>query len=238
GADVSIIDRIELQSKFHDMIESGSIIHVYCGESLIPAESIAALVERTYRNTRASQITISPEFTHCNNCHTNFFGFKDKCGKCGSENVSKRTKIVGYFSNLGGWNDSQLEISRAREAVADRYASFAPGVPWLYQKDPSKKIMVFGKSGCGMCEEAKSSLARALRSKGLNVPVEFHDLQTQESRMAAARYNVPLDPIPTVLVKNNGTMDRYELEFRRGKPLHRKEVEYARMVEEAFTVKV
>jgi len=28
GADVSIIDRIELQSKFHDMIESGSIIHV------------------------------------------------------------------------------------------------------------------------------------------------------------------------------------------------------------------
>ncbi len=238
GAGVSIIDRIELQSKFHDMIESGSIIHVYCGESQIPPESIAALVERTYRNTRASQLTVSPEFTHCNNCHSNYFGFKDLCGKCGSDNVSKRTKIVGYFSNLGGWNDSQLAISRAREAVADRYASFAPGVPWLYEKDPSKKVMVFGKDGCGMCDDAKHSLLRALKAKGLNVPVEFYDLTKQESRMAAARYNVPLDPIPTVLVKNNGTMDRYELEFRRGKPLHRKDTEYARMVEEAFTVKV
>ena len=238
GADVSIIDRIELQSKFHDMIESGSIIHVYCGESQIPAESIATLVERTYRNTRASQVTVSPEFTHCNTCHTNHFGFKEKCGKCGGGNVTKRTKIVGYFSNLNGWNDSQLEISRAREAVAPRYASFAPGVKWLHEKDPSKKVMVFGKDGCGMCEDAKSILTKTLKSKGINVPVEFYDLAKQESRLAAAKYNVPLDPIPTVLVKNNGTMDRYELEFRRGKPLHRKEVEYVKMVEEAFTVKV
>jgi ribonucleoside-triphosphate reductase len=238
GANVSIIDRIELQSKFHDMIESGSIIHVYCGESQIPPESIAALVETTYRKTRASQITVSPEFTHCNNCHTNYFGFKDKCGKCGSANVTKRTKIVGYFSNLSGWNDSQLAISRAREAVADQYANFSPGVPWLHEKDPSKKVMVFGKDGCGMCDEAKNSLSKALKTRGINVPVEFYDLTKQESRMVAAKYNVPLDTIPTVLVKNNGTMGRYELEFRRGKPLHRKETEYVKMVEEAFTVKV
>ncbi|OGS07760.1 MAG: hypothetical protein A2270_04985 [Elusimicrobia bacterium RIFOXYA12_FULL_51_18] len=238
GAGVSIIDRIELQSKFHDMIESGSIIHVYCGESQIPPESISALVERTYRNTRSSQITVSPEFTHCNNCHANYFGFKDKCGRCASEDVTKRTKIVGYFSNLSGWNDSQLGISKAREAVSDKYSSLAPSVNWLYEKDPSKKVMVFGKEGCGMCDEAKSSLARALKAGGLEVSVEFYDLSRQENRMIAAKYNVPLDPIPTVLVKNNGAMDRYELEFRRGKPLRRKEVEYFKMVEDAFTVKV
>ena len=69
------------------------------------------------------------------------------------------------------------------------------------------------------------------------MPIEFHDLSKQESRLVAAKYNVPLDPIPTVLVKNNGTMDRYELEFKRGKPLQRKEVEYFKMVEDAFTVK-
>jgi len=237
GADVSILDRIELQSKFHDMIESGSIIHVYCGESQISPESIAALVEKTYRNTRASQITVSPEFTHCNNCHANYFGFKDKCGKCGSEDVTKRTKIVGYFSNLSGWNDSQLEISRAREAVAHHYADYTPGVKWLHEKDASKKVMVFGKSGCAMCEEAKVSLTRALKEKGMEIPVEFHDLTKQEARMAAAKWNVPLDPIPTVLVKNNGTMGRYELEFKRGKPVHRKEVEYMKMIEGAYVAK-
>ncbi len=237
GANVSIIDRIELQSKFHDMIESGSIIHVYCGESQIPPESIAQLVEKTYRNTRASQITVSPEFTHCNNCHTNYFGFKDKCGKCGSVDVTKRTKIVGYFSNLSGWNDSQLEISKAREAVAHHYADYTPNVNWLHEKDSSKKVMVFGKAGCAMCEEAKESLTKALKQNGMEIPVEFHDLTKQESRMVAARWNVPLDPIPTVLVKNNGTMGRYELEFKRGKPVHRKEVEYFKMVEGAYVAK-
>ncbi len=237
GASVSIIDRIELQSKFHDMIESGSIIHVYCGESQIPPESISVLVEKTYRNTRASQITVSPEFTHCNNCHTNHFGFKDKCGKCGSADVTKRTKIVGYFSNLSAWNDSQLAISRARESVAGMYSSFTPTVGWLYEKDHSKKVMVFGKPGCEMCEEAKKGLTKAMKARGLDIPVEFYDLTRQESRLAAARWNVPLDPIPTVLVKNNGLVERYELEFKRGKPVRRNEVEYFKMVEGAYTVK-
>jgi ribonucleoside-triphosphate reductase len=237
GANISILDRIELQSKFHDMIESGSIIHVYCGESQIPSESIGTLVEKTFRNTRASQVTVSPEFTHCNGCHTNYFGFKDKCGKCGSTDMTKRTKIVGYFSNLPGWNDSQLEISKAREAVAQHYADFTPQVPWLHEKDSSKKVMVFGKEGCAMCEEAKNSLTKALKEKGMEIPVEFYDLSKPEARLVAARWNVPLDPIPTVLVKNNGTMGRYELEFKRGKPVHRKEVEYYKMVEGAYAVK-
>jgi ribonucleoside-triphosphate reductase len=237
GADVSILDRIELQSKFHEMIESGAIIHVYCGESQISPESIGELVEKTYRNTRASQITVSPEFTHCNNCHTNYFGFKDKCGKCGSADVTKRTKIVGYFSNLSGWNDSQLAISKAREAVAKHYADFTPNVSWLHEKDASKKVMVFGKAGCAMCEEAKNWLTKALKEKGMEIPVEFHDLSKPEARLVAARWNVPLDPIPTVLVKNNGTMGRYELEFKRGKPVHRKEVEYVKMIEGAYAVK-
>ncbi|MEK7721285.1 MAG: anaerobic ribonucleoside-triphosphate reductase, partial [Elusimicrobiota bacterium] len=237
GADVSIIDRIELQSKFHDMIESGSIIHVYCGESRIPPESIGTLIEKTYRNTRASQVTVSPEFTHCNNCRTNYFGFKDKCGRCGSVDLTRRTKIVGYFSNLNGWNASQLEISKAREAVAQRYADFTPGVKWLHEKDASRRVMVFGKPGCAMCEEAKASLARALKEKGMEIPVEFYDLTRQDARMAAARWNVPLDPIPTVLVKNNGDINRYELEFKRGKPVHRKETEYYKMVEDVCVAK-
>jgi len=98
-------------------------------------------------------------------------------------------------------------------------------------------VMVFGKEGCAMCEEAKNSLTKALKEKGMEIPVEFYDLSKPEARLVAARWNVPLDPIPTVLVKNNGTMGRYELEFKRGKPVHRKEVEYYKMVEGAYAVK-
>jgi ribonucleoside-triphosphate reductase len=234
GADVSILDRIELQSKFHDMIESGAIIHVYCGEHQIPAESIEELVKKAYENTRATQITISPEFTHCNGCHSNYFGFKDKCGKCDSGDVTFRTKIVGYFSNLNVWNDSQLQISEARRKVADKYADFSAGINWLYEKDGSRKVMIFGKSDCDICSETKTALDKVIKEKNIDAPIEFYDLTKSESRILAAMNNVPLDTIPTVVCKNNGETIKYELEFKNGKPLHRREADYARMIEKSF----
>ena len=87
-----------------------------------------------------------------------------------------------------------------------------------------------------MCDEAKNNLTRAL-TPGPEIRRVPRPDQTGKPA-GGAKYNVPLDPIPTVLVKNNGAMDRYELEFRRGKSLRRKEVEYFKMVEDAFTVKV
>ena len=159
-----------------------------------------------------------------------------RCPYCGSDDVMKRTKIVGYSSNLGGWNDSQLEISRAREKAARHYADFSPKVPWLHKKDSSKKIMVFGKTGCGNCEDAKKNLFTILAERGLSseIPVEFYDLTNTDARIAAASWNIPLDPIPTVLAKNGNSVRKYEMEFRRGKPVHRNITDYERMVEESF----
>ncbi|MBU2522903.1 MAG: hypothetical protein KKE23_01275 [Nanoarchaeota archaeon] len=233
GAEVSIIDRIDLQSKFHDMIESGSIIHVYCGEHQIPPESIENLVEKTYRNTRASQITISPEFTHCNVCHTNYFGFKDKCEKDGSTNVTKRTKIVGYFSDLGGWNNSQLEISKAREKVSHQYANMASNVSWLHEPSESNRVMVFGKDDCHICHDAKNYLEKSMKELGINAPVEFYDMALQKNRIKAAKYNIPLDQIPTI-VTQNGSIIKYEPKFRHGKMIRLDENHYSEMLKKSF----
>lgn len=217
GANISIIDRIDLQSRFHEMIESGSIIHVYCGENRIPSESIETLISRSFLNTRASQITVSPEFTHCNNCHKNVFGFVEKCASCGSTDVTKRTKIVGYFSNLSGWNASQLEISRAREKAARQYADFGSHISWM--RSFKDGVYVFGKPGCATCEDAKKQLTRLIPGKCPDMPFEFVDLTTENGRIMAARFSVALDPIPTVAVVRNGKLIKHELSFRRGKPV-------------------
>ena len=63
-----LITRIRLQSKFHPLIESGAIIHAFVGEERPPAASVLALVRKTFENTQAAQLTISPEFTTCNAC--------------------------------------------------------------------------------------------------------------------------------------------------------------------------
>jgi len=85
--DMPIIDRISKQSKFHSLIAAGAIIHAFIGEACPSKESIYNLIEKTWNNTNAAQITISPEFSICNSCGAMGRGLKNVCEKCGSGNV-------------------------------------------------------------------------------------------------------------------------------------------------------
>ena len=107
-APVDLLTRIKLQSKFHRAIESGAIIHAFVGEQRPPAASIMKLVEKTYFNTQAAQLTISPEFTVCHRCNKITPGLTDRCGYCASPEVHGLTRIVGYFSRVSNWNKSKI----------------------------------------------------------------------------------------------------------------------------------
>jgi len=107
-APVDLLTRITKQAKFHSLIESGAIIHAFVGEERPPADSIVALVRRTFEKTPAAQLTISPEFTICNACHQWTPCLQDTCGACGSKDVYGITRIVGYFSRITNWNKSKL----------------------------------------------------------------------------------------------------------------------------------
>jgi ribonucleoside-triphosphate reductase len=107
-APVDLMTRIEKQAKFHPLIESGAIIHAFVGEERPPRESIFALVKKTFENTQAAQLTISPEFTVCKDCKRWTPRLQDSCEYCQSENVYGITRIVGYFSRITNWNKSKL----------------------------------------------------------------------------------------------------------------------------------
>ena len=107
-APVDMITRIFLQSKFHTMIESGAIIHAFVGEQRPPASSIMNLVKKTFKNTQAAQVTISPEFTICHDCKKVTQKLTEVCGYCGSRNVYGISRIVGYFSRINNWNKSKI----------------------------------------------------------------------------------------------------------------------------------
>jgi ribonucleoside-triphosphate reductase (formate) len=120
NAPIDLITRIQKQSKFHTMIESGAIIHAFVGEKLPSCEAIMSLVEKTYHNTQAAQLTISPEFTICNSCHKRDNGLKDVCRACGTDDVYGMTRIVGYYSRISNWNRSKLgELSDRRQQQAN-----------------------------------------------------------------------------------------------------------------------
>ncbi|MBU4304441.1 MAG: anaerobic ribonucleoside-triphosphate reductase [Candidatus Omnitrophica bacterium] len=107
-APVDLLTRIQKQSKFHTLIESGAIIHAFVGEQKPAPESILNLVKKTFLQTQTAQLTISPEFTMCNSCLKTNRGLDNKCKACGSPDVYNITRIVGYFSRVNNWNPSKL----------------------------------------------------------------------------------------------------------------------------------
>ncbi len=108
SAPMNLVERIVKQSKFHTIIESGAILHAFIGEEKPSPASIMNLVKKTWKSTKAAQLTISPEFTVCCKCNRLTRGLKEKCSHCGSAEVYGITRIVGYFSRISNWNKSKL----------------------------------------------------------------------------------------------------------------------------------
>jgi len=106
-ADVSLVDRIVEQSKYHSMIESGAITHCFIGEERPDADSIAHLMTEVFYRTQSAQVCISPEFTFCDRCHHQTRGLLTVCPECGSTEVVGETRVVGYFSKIQNWNKSK-----------------------------------------------------------------------------------------------------------------------------------
>ena len=106
-APVSLVERIRKQAMFHAMIESGAITHAFIGEERPSADAIARLITEAFHRTQSAQITISPEFTYCNQCNLIMNGLPERCRRCDSEDVVGETRVVGYFSKIHNWNKSK-----------------------------------------------------------------------------------------------------------------------------------
>ncbi|MBN1808358.1 MAG: anaerobic ribonucleoside-triphosphate reductase [Planctomycetes bacterium] len=95
-ADVDIITRIHNLALFHSLIESGAIVHAFVGEKRPSRDSIYALVRKTWDNTQAAQITISPEFTICRKCNSIVPGSRPACPRCGTRNIPGVSSITPH----------------------------------------------------------------------------------------------------------------------------------------------
>jgi ribonucleoside-triphosphate reductase len=105
--DASLVERIRIQGLFHGLIESGAITHAFVGEERPSPGAIFKLVRNTFFRTQSAQLTISPEFTYCNDCHNEMRGLIEKCDRCGSGSVDGISRIVGYYSVIHDWNKSK-----------------------------------------------------------------------------------------------------------------------------------
>ncbi len=133
-APVSLVERIRRQAMFHTMIESGAITHAFIGEERPSAGAIERLITETFYRTQSAQVTISPEFTYCDDCHAVMRGIREACESCGSTHVVSETRVVGYFSKIHNWNKSKrygelVARHRGRYSIENAEAFASPAVP-------------------------------------------------------------------------------------------------------------
>ncbi len=117
GTPIDPIRRVQVEGKFHDLIEAGALTHVWLGEAQPSKESVANFVVKTFRHSRNAQIAFSPEFTTCNDCFKTVRGLKSQCPHCESTNIDHITRVTGYFTKVSGWNKGK------KAELKDRYRS-------------------------------------------------------------------------------------------------------------------
>jgi ribonucleoside-triphosphate reductase (formate) len=90
------LDRIEMEGRFHPLMEGGCMTHIWIGESNPSPASISNLIKKTFDNTQNAQVAFSPEFTVCSDCGKVTRGLKKSCSFCKSKKVDGITRITGY----------------------------------------------------------------------------------------------------------------------------------------------
>jgi anaerobic ribonucleoside-triphosphate reductase len=213
-APISGIDRIKMQSYFHPAIESGSIIHLFTGEEELDPDALFELVKNVYEKTQCSQLTVSGAHSFCKTCGTQMRGLKDSCTHCGSSEISRVEKVVGYNSKLENWNPSKVREAEARARgnySIDSTLLSAPEVS-LDKNAPLVRAVVYGKHDCSFCDKLKTDLGLVLKSGGYDgkVVVDFVDLSANgspgmENTARAMRAGMNFKAIPGIGFEYNLT---------------------------------
>ncbi|NPA70794.1 MAG: hypothetical protein GXO26_08290 [Crenarchaeota archaeon] len=85
----------------------------------LEAEKVAKLVTEICRSTYIPYIAYKPVQSICRNCWTVLTGIYDECPNCGSRNIEKWDRIVGYYRPISNWNPGRRAefMSRRRKTV-------------------------------------------------------------------------------------------------------------------------
>ena len=107
-SNIDYIDRLRKQSQYHQFVEAGSMVHLWCGDHLPSPKAIFDLVKKTWYETRCDQWVLSPEYTVCYDCNETFTGFFEKCPKCEGTNLDMVSRVTGYYIKTNKANKGKV----------------------------------------------------------------------------------------------------------------------------------
>ncbi len=114
GANISLIDRINIEHVFFPIVDGGNICHIWMGEGSPDAKGLKEFAMNIARNTQIGYFAFTKDMTVCLNDFHIMSGLKDSCENCGSTDVEQLSRVTGYVQAVHGWNAAK------RQELADR----------------------------------------------------------------------------------------------------------------------
>ncbi len=110
-------ERIRIEGDLQAGLIRGATTDLWLGQELPESDQVAILIAHALRQTSASAITFTPEFTICMVCHTFTRGFHPTCPECGSDRVDGLAQATNRHSRTSNWPRWMLaELERRRRA--------------------------------------------------------------------------------------------------------------------------
>jgi len=115
GANVDLLERINIEQKFFPLLNGGNMLHVWLGEASPDPEALYKLTKRIATQTHVGYYAYTKDLTICNNCGTVSPLMSKLCPNCASDNVEWWSRVTGYYQAVGGWNEGK------KRELQDRY---------------------------------------------------------------------------------------------------------------------
>lgn len=106
-------EKINIEQDYHPLTNGGHILHIWLGEQSPSAESLLELSKKICKKN-IGFFAYTKDYSVCNTCNDFEYGLKQKCGNCGSGNLSRYSRITGYYQRVEGWNPSKKQELKDR----------------------------------------------------------------------------------------------------------------------------
>jgi anaerobic ribonucleoside-triphosphate reductase len=100
-----IFEALELQDDLQTKYTGGTVMHLFLGEKIDDAESVANLIRTICERYRLPYFTLTPTFSVCPQ-HGYLAGEVSECPHCASP-CEIYSRIVGYLRPVNQWNDGK-----------------------------------------------------------------------------------------------------------------------------------
>ena len=204
GYTEDIFTALDIQDELQTLYTSGTVFHAFLGQKLPDWKAAANLVRKIAENYKLPYYTMSPTYSVCAD-HGYIAGEYYECPKCGNK-TEVYARITGYYRPVQNWNDGKREEFANRKVydIANSFMKKATKQEEVCEckaEEPvTNELLLFTTKTCPNCKMAKMILDKA--------GIKYTMIDAEDQRDLTYKYGV--QKAPTLLVPNNGTLDRYD----------------------------